>query len=101
MGHFSYMGDAHVGDNVNYAAGAITCNFDGRSKHKTSIGDRAFIGSDSLLIAPLNIGHDTSTGAGSVITKDVPDGVTVIGMPARKLAKKQSIKTHKDRNESN
>ena len=101
IGHFSYLGDSDVGTEVNIGAGVITCNFDGRSKHKTSIGDRAFIGSDSLLIAPLNIGHDTSTGAGSVITKDVPDGVTVIGMPARKLAKKQSIKTHKDRNESN
>lgn len=85
MHHFSYVGDAEVGENVNIGAGAITLNYDGRQKHRTTIGDNAFIGSDSLLRAPLNIGAGAFTGAGSVVTKDVPEGGRVAGVPARPL----------------
>ena len=83
MGHFSYMGDATLGENVNIGAGAITCNFDGKSKHETVIGRNAFIGSDTMLVAPVNVGDGASTGAGSVVTKDVPDNALVVGVPAR------------------
>ena len=83
MGHFSYMGDATLGANVNVGAGAITCNFDGESKHETIIGKDAFIGSDTMLVAPVKIGDRASTGAGAVVTKDVAADSTVIGVPAR------------------
>lgn len=83
MGHFSYIGDALVGADVNIGCGAITCNFDGKTKHKTIIGDGAFIGSDTMLRAPVTIGKGAVTGAGSVVTRDVPDGATVFGVPAR------------------
>lgn len=83
MGHFSYMGDATLGENVNVGAGAITCNYDGNAKHETIIGKNAFIGSDTMLVAPVSIGDGASTGAGAVVTKDVPPGSTVIGVPAR------------------
>ena len=83
MGHFSYIGDAEVGCNVNIGAGAITCNYDGVSKNRTTIKDGAFIGSDTMLIAPVKIGTKSSTGAGSIISKDVPDNSKAIGAPAR------------------
>ncbi len=83
VGHFSYLGDADLGANVNIGAGTVTCNFDGVDKHHTEIGANSFIGSDSMLIAPLNIGIGARTGAGAVVTKDVADGATVVGMPAR------------------
>lgn len=92
MGHFSYMGDATLGANVNVGAGAITCNFDGKSKHETVVGRDAFIGSDTMLVAPVKVGDRASTGAGSVVTRDVPDGSTVIGVPARI----KSTKSEKD-----
>lgn len=72
--HLSYIGDAEIGNDSNIGAGTITCNYDGVKKSKTIIGDRAFIGSDTMLVAPVVIGNDTTTGAGSTITKDVPDG---------------------------
>ena len=81
--HFSYLGDAEVGEDVNIGAGTITANFDGRQKHKTVIGDRAFIGSDTILRAPITVGVGSYTGAGSVVTKDVPDGKLAVGIPAR------------------
>ncbi len=90
MGHFSYVGDAAVGANVNIGAGTITCNFaaDGR-KHRTEIGDNAFIGSDTLLRAPVRVGAGGVTGAGSVVTKDVPPGGVAVGMPARVIRHSQ------------
>jgi bifunctional UDP-N-acetylglucosamine pyrophosphorylase/glucosamine-1-phosphate N-acetyltransferase len=72
--HLSYMGDAAIGDGVNVGAGAITCNYDGVSKHPTVIDDGAFVGSDTMLVAPVRIGKRAVTGAGSAIAKDVPDG---------------------------
>ena len=85
MGHFSYIGNAEIGENVNIGAGTITCNFDGEHKHPTEIGADAFIGSDTMLVAPVKIGKGAHTGAGSVVTHDVPDGDTVVGVPARTL----------------
>ena len=85
MGHFSYIGNAEIGENVNIGAGTITCNFDGIHKHLTEIGENAFIGSDTMLVAPVKIGKGAHTGSGSVVTHDVPDGETVVGVPARKL----------------
>jgi bifunctional UDP-N-acetylglucosamine pyrophosphorylase/glucosamine-1-phosphate N-acetyltransferase len=70
--HLAYVGDAELGENVNFSAGAITVNYDGKEKHKTEIKDGAFIGSDVMLVAPVTIGEDSMIGAGSVITKDVP-----------------------------
>lgn len=83
IGHFSYIGDAEVGARTNIGAGAITCNFDGQSKHRTIIGEDAFIGSDTMLIAPVRIGSRARTGAGAVVNKDVPDGGNAVGHPAR------------------
>jgi bifunctional UDP-N-acetylglucosamine pyrophosphorylase/glucosamine-1-phosphate N-acetyltransferase len=83
MHHFSYIGDAQVGQRVNIGAGTITLNYDGVRKHRTEIGDDAFIGSDSMLRAPIKIGARAVTGAGSVVTRDVPDDMLAVGMPAR------------------
>ncbi len=83
MHHFSYVGDAVVGSEVNIGAGTVTCNFDGSAKHRTTIEDGAFIGSDTMLRAPVTIGKGASTGAGSVVTRDVSPGSTVAGAPAR------------------
>ncbi len=83
MHHFSYLGDATVGREVNIGAGTITCNFDGERKHPTFIGDRAFIGSDTMLVAPVRIGEGARTGAGAVVTKDVPPYTLAVGVPAR------------------
>lgn len=83
MGHFSYIGNADIGENTNIGAGTITCNYDGVHKNPTVIGDNVFIGSDTMLVAPLTIGENARTGAGSVVTHDVPPGETVVGVPAR------------------
>ncbi len=85
IGHVSYLGDARVGAATNIGAGTITCNFDGTTKHRTDIGPDAFIGSDTMLVAPVTIGAGARTGAGSVVTRDVPPGITVVGVPARPL----------------
>lgn len=87
MGHFSYIGDATIGEDVNIGAGTITCNFDGVHKHHTDIGDHVFVGSDTMLVAPLKLGEGAHTGAGAVVTHDVPPGETVVGVPARPLKK--------------
>jgi bifunctional UDP-N-acetylglucosamine pyrophosphorylase/glucosamine-1-phosphate N-acetyltransferase len=87
MGHFSYLGDADVGDGTNIGAGAITCNYDGEKKHRTVIGRNVFIGSDTMLVAPLTIGDGARTAAGSVVTKDVPAGALAAGAPARIVRK--------------
>jgi len=83
--HFSYLGDAEIGDDVNIGAGAVTANFDGERKNTTVIGDGAFIGVDTMLRAPVTIGPGARTGAGAVVTRDVAPGKTVVGMPARPI----------------
>ena len=85
--HFSYIGDALIGKQVNIGAGTVTCNYDGKNKNKTIIGDGAFIGSDTMLIAPVKIGDKSSTGAGSVVIDDVDDGSRVVGVPAKSIPK--------------
>ncbi|MGE8259842.1 MAG: DapH/DapD/GlmU-related protein, partial [Stenotrophomonas sp.] len=72
--HLTYLGDAVIGSKVNIGAGTITCNYDGVNKSTTTIGDHAFIGSNSALVAPVTIGQGATIAAGSVITRDAPDG---------------------------
>jgi len=79
VGHLTYLGDAHVGEHTNIGAGTVTCNYDGVMKHRTVIGKRAFIGSDTMLVAPVTIGDGALTGSGSVITEDVPAEAVAIG----------------------
>jgi bifunctional UDP-N-acetylglucosamine pyrophosphorylase/glucosamine-1-phosphate N-acetyltransferase len=87
MGHFSYIGDATLGAEVNIGAGTITCNYDGVNKHHTTIGDGVFVGSDSMLVAPVTLGPNARTGAGAVVTKNVPADSLAVGMPARVIRK--------------
>ena len=87
MGHFSYIGNADIGTGTNIGAGTITCNYDGEKKQPTEIGEDVFIGSDTMLVAPLKIGDGARTGAGAVVTKDVPPDTLVVGMPARAIKK--------------
>lgn len=87
MGHFSYIGNANIGANTNIGAGTITCNFDGEKKHATEIGEDVFIGSDTMLVAPLTLGNGARTGAGAVVTKNVPEDTLVVGIPARAIRK--------------
>ena len=87
MGHFSYIGDARIGEDTNIGAGTITCNYDGKQKHKTQIGKDVFIGSDTMLVAPVVLGDGAQTGAGSVVTHDVDPGTLVVGVPARPVRK--------------
>ena len=82
--HFSYLGDAEIGKEVNIGAGTITCNYDGKDKHKTKIGDASFIGTNSSLVAPVNIGKNAYVGAGSTITKDIPDNALGVGRGKQK-----------------
>lgn len=97
--HLSYMGDATIGEEANVGAGTITCNYDGRDKHRTVIGDRAFIGSDTMLVAPVQIGDDAVTGAGSAITRDVPAGALAVERSQQRevpgYAAKKARKTQK------
>ena len=89
-GHHCYLGDSDIGSNVNIGAGTITCNYDGKQKHRTTIRDNAFIGSDTKLVAPVTIGKQSITGAGSIVTKDIPDFAKGVGSPARILKEGRS-----------
>ena len=100
MGHFSYIGNATIGKNVNIGAGTITCNYDGKQKNPTDIGDDVFIGSDTMLVAPVKLGDGAHTGAGSVVTKDIAEYMLAVGIPARAIRKinpeeKSSVKNEK------
>jgi bifunctional UDP-N-acetylglucosamine pyrophosphorylase/glucosamine-1-phosphate N-acetyltransferase len=96
--HLSYIGDATVGAGVNIGAGTITCNYDGFQKHETLIEDEVFIGSDTMLVAPLRVGRGATTGAGSTITKDVPPGALAIGR-ARQVVIENWKRKPKDKKE--
>ena len=95
MGHFSYVGDGDIGEETNIGAGTITCNYDGKNKHKTVTGKGVFIGSDTMLVAPVTLGDGARTGAGSVVTRDVPDNTLVYGVPARSPKPVQEKKEEK------
>jgi bifunctional UDP-N-acetylglucosamine pyrophosphorylase/glucosamine-1-phosphate N-acetyltransferase len=85
--HLTYLGDATIGERTNIGAGTITCNYDGKNKHRTNIGSDVRIGSDTMLVAPVSVGDGAVTGAGSVVTKDVEAGELVVGVPAKKMTK--------------
>jgi len=87
MGHFSYIGNATIGAHTNIGAGTITANYDGEKKHQTTIGEDVFIGSDTMLVAPVTLGDGARTGAGSVVTKNVAEDTLVVGLPARAIRK--------------
>ena len=87
MGHFSYIGNATIGTNTNIGAGTITANYDGEKKNPTEIGEDVFIGSDTMLVAPVKLGDGARTGAGAIVTKNVPEDTLVVGMPARAIRK--------------
>lgn len=91
MGHFSYIGDSHVGERTNIGAGTITANYDGTNKNKTTIGKNVFLGSDTILRAPIDVGDNARTGAGSVVTHDVPPNTQVMGVPARVVKQLDAI----------
>ena len=85
--HLTYLGDATIGEDTNIGAGTVTCNYDGKHKHPTVIGNRVRIGSDTMLVAPVEVGDDAVTAAGSVVTKDVPPNILVAGVPAKVIKK--------------
>ena len=95
INHLSYIGDTSMGSEVNIGAGTITCNYDGANKHRTVIGDRAFIGSDTQLVAPVTVGNDATIGAGSTITRDAPDGELTLSRSGQKTLTgwKRPVKT--------
>lgn len=93
--HLSYIGDTDIGKDVNIGAGTITCNFDGYKKHRTVIGDEAFIGSDTILVAPVKVGKRSFTGAGSTISKDVPDETLALERSEQKVIKSKKQKKKK------
>ena len=94
--HLAYLGDAEVGDGANIGAGTITCNYDGRQKHRTEIGHGAFVGSDTMLVAPVRVGAGATTAAGSVITRDVPDGALGIARERQKNIEGWSARRQRD-----
>jgi len=81
--HLTYLGDATIGEDTNIGAGTVTCNYDGKDKHPTLIGNHVRIGSDTMLVAPVSVGDGAVTAAGSVVTEDVPPNTLVAGVPAR------------------
>ena len=94
--HLNYVGDAEIGEGVNLGAGTITANYDGKDKHRTTIGDGVFTGINSNLIAPITIGENAYLGAGSVVNKDIPPGKLAVGMPARVIRDAPKDKVSED-----
>nr|MCW1952037.1 bifunctional UDP-N-acetylglucosamine diphosphorylase/glucosamine-1-phosphate N-acetyltransferase GlmU [Octadecabacter sp.] len=79
VNHLSYIGDAQIGEKSNVGAGTITCNYDGVFKHRTTIGKNVFVGSNTMLVAPVSLGDDSMTATGTIVTKNVPDGDLAVG----------------------
>ena len=79
MNHLSYIGDTSIGEHSNIGAGTVTCNYDGVNKHHTKIGDEVFLGSNTLLVAPITVGNQAMTATGTIVTKDIPSGDLTIG----------------------
>jgi bifunctional UDP-N-acetylglucosamine pyrophosphorylase/glucosamine-1-phosphate N-acetyltransferase len=109
VGHLTYLGDAHVGEHTNIGAGTITCNYDGANKHHTEIGPRVFIGSNTMLVAPVKVGRDAMTASGSVITSDVPSEALALarapqvnkpGLAVRLMDRFQKIKADRQKGKS-
>jgi bifunctional UDP-N-acetylglucosamine pyrophosphorylase/glucosamine-1-phosphate N-acetyltransferase len=96
--HLSYVGDADIGENCNLGAGTITCNYDGYTKSKTIIGDNVFIGSDTMLIAPVTIGDGATIGASSAITKDVPENALALERNEQKIIEDWAARKRSKRN---
>ncbi|APT76570.1 bifunctional N-acetylglucosamine-1-phosphate uridyltransferase/glucosamine-1-phosphate acetyltransferase [Marinitoga sp. 1137] len=96
--HLTYLGDATIGEDVNIGAGTITCNYDGKNKHKTFIGDRVFVGSNTALVAPVKIENDVLIGAGSTITEDIPEGSLALGR-ARQVTKENWVFNKREKGE--
>ncbi len=94
-GHLSYLGDSEIGSGANIGAGTITCNYDGCRKHRTQIGERAFIGSNTALVAPVSVGSDALVGAGSVVTKDVPEGMLCVARGRQTNIERKTGKSEK------
>ncbi len=97
--HLSYLGDAVIGEGTNIGAGTITCNYDGEKKNPTVIGNRCFVGSDTMFVAPVTLGDDASTGAGSVITQNVPEGALAVGRARQKNIEGWAQRKRKSANE--
>lgn len=95
--HLSYIGDTELGEGVNIGAGSITCNYDGKNKHRTVVGDNTFIGSDTMMVAPVEIGNNVVVGAGSVITKDVPDNALAVARSREKVYDNWSLEHKKSK----
>lgn len=93
--HLTYLGDAQIGENTNIGAGTITCNYDGKNKNRTTIGSNVKIGSDTMLVAPVSVGDGAVTGAGSVVTKDIPPNKLAVGAPAKII---KSLNTEEETN---
>ena len=91
---FTYLGDAEIGNDVNIGAGTITCNYDGKDKHKTIIGSDSFVGSNTSIVAPVTVGSNATVAAGSVITKDIPDNA--LGVGRSKQENKENWSKNKD-----
>ncbi len=95
--HLTYLGDTTLGADVNIGAGCITCNYDGKAKHPTEIGDRCFVGSDTIMVAPVKLGDDSMTAAGSVITNNVPEGALGVGRARQRNIEGWSLRHNLDK----